>query len=438
MRRLLAFTALLSNSSTLLIASPSHATPADGTYVCSTGLAGSTSPTYRIDSGVVNAGQSCTGSVVIPTGAVAISGNTFRTSTLSSITIPGSVTSIGRAAFQLATSLTSVTIPNSVTSIGREAFDQASALTSVTLGSGITSIPDKAFYGATALTTVTIPNSVTSIGTNAFAQARGLTSVNLGSGVTSIGDYAFFNASSLSSITIPNSVTSIGGAAFMSATSLSSITVPDSVTSIGTEAFNGMTALTSVTIGSGVTSMGNSVFRNSTSLTTIRFQGIAPASIGPFLFTNIGPSPKVLVKRSATGYDVTSSPWNSITIEIFDEAPNQSNAGSSAPTLLRAQLVSPPVISGKARVSKTLRLNSVFWWGLPAPEATVSWYSCSKRVRSATQTVPSTCQPITNATGESLKLTALTLGRFVSAKVTGVSSGTLPTKWLSRSTTKIR
>ena len=41
---------------------------------------------------------------------------------LTSVTIPNSVTSIGDCAFYDCTSLTNVTIPNSVTNIGDEAF----------------------------------------------------------------------------------------------------------------------------------------------------------------------------------------------------------------------------------------------------------------------------------------------------------------------------
>lgn len=48
------------------------------------------------------------------------------------MTIPNSVTTIGRAAFSGCTGLTSVTIPYSVTSIGESAFKYCSGLTSVT------------------------------------------------------------------------------------------------------------------------------------------------------------------------------------------------------------------------------------------------------------------------------------------------------------------
>ena len=123
-------------------------------------------------------------------------------------------------------SLTSITIPNSVTEIGGSAFEGCSGLTSITIPNSVTSIGSSAFYRCSSLTSITIPNSVTSIGYEAFRECSGLTFITIPSSVTSIGDGAFEGCRGLTSITIPNSVTEIGGYAFYRCSSLTSMTAP--------------------------------------------------------------------------------------------------------------------------------------------------------------------------------------------------------------------
>lgn len=165
---------------------------------------------------------------------------------LTSITIPNSITSIGRSAFYNCSGLTSVTIPNSVTSIEESAFSNCTGLTSITISNSITSIGISAFANCTGLTFITIPNGVISIGDNAFGSCTGLTSVTIPNSVTSIGTYAFSNCTGLTSLTIPSSVTNIGYYAFFRCIGLTSITIPNSVTSIGNSAFacNGLISIT--------------------------------------------------------------------------------------------------------------------------------------------------------------------------------------------------
>ncbi len=171
---------------------------------------------------------------------VAIDGWAFYDCTsLTSITIPDSVTSIGSYVFSGCTSLTSITIPDGVKSIGVEAFSGCTNLTSITIPDSVTSIGSSAFLNCSNLTSITIPDSVTSIGYSAFAGCESLTSITIPDSVERIGSNAFSDCTSLTSITIPDSVTSIGGFAFYGCTSLTSITIPDSVTSIGGFAFYG-------------------------------------------------------------------------------------------------------------------------------------------------------------------------------------------------------
>lgn len=82
------------------------------------------------------------------------------------------VTAIADSAFvfpnyQGIQSITSVTIPNSVTSIGNYAFAFCSGLTSVAIPDSVTSIGDSAFSGCSALTRVMIPVA-TVLGIDAF------------------------------------------------------------------------------------------------------------------------------------------------------------------------------------------------------------------------------------------------------------------------------
>ena len=189
--------------------------------------------------------------------------------TVTSVTIPDSVTSIGIAAFASCTSLASITIPDSVTSIGVDAFLDCTSLESIIIPDNVTSIGGFAFYACTSLTSITIGNSVESIGYFTFGNCPKLTSLTIGNSVTSIEDAAFIACTSLSSVTIPDSVTSIGIAVFYSCTSLASITIPDSVTSIGDQAFQSCISLSSVTIPDSVTSIGFSAFYSCTSVVSI-------------------------------------------------------------------------------------------------------------------------------------------------------------------------
>ena len=216
------------------------------------------------------------------------------------------VTTIGNAAFR-DSSVTSVTIPDSVTEIGANAFAGCTNLTSVnyigdwsnlTIQSGNPAVQDAAnaplfdfefippdntavivtnykYNGAAA--DVTIPSRyqgkpVTTIGHAAFFNSA-VTSVTIPDSVTSISDEAFINCPKLTNISIPNSVTYIGFSAFSSCTSLKSITLPSSLSFISGALFLGCSQLTTIHIPVSVTSIGNNAFADCPSLMTVTYPG---------------------------------------------------------------------------------------------------------------------------------------------------------------------
>lgn len=125
-------------------------------------------------------------------------------SSLTSITIPERVTSIGKSAFSNCTALTSINIPESVSSIGQEAFYNCTALTSINIPNGVTTIYNYTFEGCASITNIIIPDSVNIIGIYAFYGCSSLKSVTIGSSVNYIGKLAFGNCTTLTSITFKN------------------------------------------------------------------------------------------------------------------------------------------------------------------------------------------------------------------------------------------
>ena len=199
-------------------------------------------------------------------------------SLMTSITIPSSVTSLGKGCFREC-GLTSITIPSSVTSLGEGCFSGCWFLTSITIPSSVTSMGKDCFSGCWSLTSITIPSSVTSLGEDCFSGCSRMTSITIPSSVTSLGDYCFFYCDGLTSITIPSSVTSLGRGCFCSCRGLTSITIPSSVTSLGDYCFTHCEGLPSITIPSSVTSLGKGCFDGCIKLKIIYFEGAKPEKI---------------------------------------------------------------------------------------------------------------------------------------------------------------
>lgn len=145
------------------------------------------------------------------------------------------MTTIKGGGFFQCSSLTSLTIPKSVTTIGHEAFSYCYGLTSLNVEAGNTKYDSRDNCNAIIETATNklvsgtkntvIPNSVTTIGNEAFLGCRGLTSITIPNSVTTIEDGAFHGCYALVSIKIPKSVTTIGILPFVDCHNLNSLNV---------------------------------------------------------------------------------------------------------------------------------------------------------------------------------------------------------------------
>ena len=152
---------------------PAHSIAGD--YQC-----GSSAGNFTITgTTVVSSTTDCAGAVTIPEGVTAIGNNAFYNKSLvTSVLLPSTLQTIGSSGFRT-TSITSISIPVNVTSIGELAFSiNAVNVTSVTFAanSKLTTIGNYAFQYHD-YTTITIPALVTSIGISIFDANTDLSSI---------------------------------------------------------------------------------------------------------------------------------------------------------------------------------------------------------------------------------------------------------------------
>lgn len=169
--------------------------------------------------------------------AVTTLGNTFKNAEIGSfneLQYFTSLTSIGNGAFSGST-ITAVTFPASLVSIGTDAFAFCNSLTKVTIPEGVANIGNGAFKSCASLTTIDVNENNPSY--------------TSGSGVLFTKDHStliqYPAKRNVTSVTVPDGVLTIAPEAFLGATLLKSITVLPSVTTIGEKAFANCTSMTS-------------------------------------------------------------------------------------------------------------------------------------------------------------------------------------------------
>ena len=202
------------------------------------------------------------------------------TDTVESVVVPDTVKYIERFAYYPNTayyvsSLTKVTLPEGLETIGDNAFASAPGLSEINLPSTLKSIGERAFMNCN-IDNFTIPAGVEYIGANAFnetymavrkaneVRARG------GDPFIVIGGELVKYAGDDTVVTVPNGVRGIATDAFSPyGGDVTSITLPDSVEYIAEEGFSDLSALATANFGSGLKEIGDAAFSGCDSLNNV-------------------------------------------------------------------------------------------------------------------------------------------------------------------------
>ena len=248
-----------------------------------------------------------------PSSTLEIIGNdAFKQSGILSITIPNTVTTIGRAAFMLCTYLTNITF---YPTIVERSIELPSNL--YLRDSPIYSTIEAESFRESGVTSIDIPNTYISIGDSAFLSCDNLESITFQQVpiMQTFGNDAF-KFTPLTTIDLPDSLEIIGDRAFKSCTNLATVTISlnSSLEIIGSEAFMD-TALTSIQIPALVNTIGTGAFRSSPISEVQVDNSNTTTSLGSDIFTDTASNKTILFYYTAN-YDELNVVWQPIATEF--------------------------------------------------------------------------------------------------------------------------
>ena len=173
----------------------------------------------------------------------------------------------------------SVTIPDTVTSIGKSAFEGCEKMATLNLGAGLEKIEESAFRGCKALTSVTLPDSLKILKKNAFAGCSNLESVVLSDGLTEMGKGVFNacgkllgeNGTNLNGVYYLSSKNGKSSWVIYSKLEIKEANLPDNAVGIADGVFNNRKSLATVEIPEGVRYIGTDAFKGCESLLTVNY-----------------------------------------------------------------------------------------------------------------------------------------------------------------------
>ena len=248
--------------------------------------------------------------VLLPQGLKGIGQYAFRNCVkLSEISLPEGLVTLNAQAFSgcgqyfektgLKTGLKSITVPSTVTTIGKSVFENCAALEEATVKS--TNVGENMFLGCVSLKKVTIGAETESIKALAFSGCKSLAEVNMQSNVLAeIGKGAFQNTA-ITQFTVPDTVDTLG------AGSASSTGAKDGI-------FYGCSQLETVTIGINVETIPDCMFADCESLSSVVFKENGKVKmIGRMAFFNCRSLKEIVLPSTLTQLGYTGASYTSST-----------------------------------------------------------------------------------------------------------------------------
>ena len=243
-------------------------------------------------------------SISLPTGLLSIGTETFSRCGISNMTVPDSVSFIGKKAFYYS-AVKSLKLPAEMDEIPEFLCAYSTKLNNVTMPKKIKRVGDGAFMWC-PVKNITLPEGLESIGERAFAfdmelatpgrktTMSKMTVITIPASLKIIEKEAFAANDALKKITIKNGslLEKIGENAFAMCLNLSGIELPDSLHVIENGAFKRCEKMTKVNLGGGVEKLGDEVFLFCTRMTNLTATG-SLKTIGKDLLKNHGSKLKV-------------------------------------------------------------------------------------------------------------------------------------------------
>lgn len=273
-----------------------------------------------------------------------IAENAFETSLITSLSMPWTITEIGKGAFRSCRHLEHVTLSPSITEIPNNCFAGCGVLEECVVPEGVTTIGESAFEGCSTLKSLILPSTITTVNASCFAIASNSCVITCYAATPPNADPHTFTgytgkvavpsasvdaykaatgwstvASQIAAIATPTWPVTIGGVTYNSSPDSGTAYVTGStgnnptgnvtiqkevlglpVTSIDVNAFSNCSGLESVYIPETVKSIGSSAFKGCSKLSSVSIEGEGLETIGNQAFMECSSLTEITIPRSVT------------------------------------------------------------------------------------------------------------------------------------------